>query len=147
VWFRLNGWSPEAARMVTAVRVAAGGRDLYEALADSGRVATQGVYFETASDQLRPESTPTLKAIAAMLAAHPALRLTIEGHTDAAGDARVNQALSERRAAAVRAALVGQFGADAGRLAAVGRGASRPAAPNATAEGRQMNRRVELVRQ
>jgi outer membrane protein OmpA-like peptidoglycan-associated protein len=146
IWFRLNGWSPAAPRMVADLRVASGGRDLYRALADSGRVATRGIYFETASDQLRPESTPTLREIAALLAGHEGLRLTIEGHTDAAGDARANHALSERRAAAVRGALVELFGADGARLAAVGRGADRPAASNATAEGRQMNRRVELVR-
>jgi outer membrane protein OmpA-like peptidoglycan-associated protein len=127
--------------------VAAGGPDLYEALADSGRVATQGIYFETGSDRLRAESTPTLKAIAAMLAAHPDLRILVEGHTDAVGEARANQVLSERRAAAVRSALVAGFGADGVRLTAAGRGASRPMAPNGTAEGRQMNRRVELVRQ
>jgi len=128
------------------VRVAAGGRDLYDALAAAGRVATQGIYFDVGSDRIRPESTPTLKEIAAMLAQHPDLKLTIEGHTDAAGQAAANLALSEKRAAAVKAALVGQFGADAARLTAKGLGQTKPAASNDTPEGRQQNRRVELVR-
>lgn len=127
-------------------RLAAGGRKLYDALAERGRVATQGIYFDTGSDRIRPESTPTLKEIAAMLAEHPDLSLLIEGHTDNVGAAAANQTLSERRAAAVKASLVAQFGAPAARLATAGFGASKPAAPNTTDEGRQQNRRVELVR-
>lgn len=128
------------------LRVAEGGRDLYEALAASGRVATQGIFFDTGADVLRPESTPTLKAIAAMLAEHGDLRLTIEGHTDNVGAAAANLALSERRAAAVKAALVASFGVAADRLQTAGLGDTKPAAPNGTPEGRQQNRRVELVR-
>lgn len=129
-----------------AVRIAAGGRDLYDRLARDGRVATQGIYFATDSDRLRPESTPTLEEIGAMLKQHPGLRLRIEGHTDAEGEAAYNKALSERRAASVKAHLVKQSGIDAARLEAAGFGESRPAADNATPEGRQANRRVELVR-
>ena len=146
IYVFLNGWSAEAPRMIGDVRIAAGGRKLYDALAEKGRVATQGVLFATASAEVRPESGPTLKEIAAMLAEHPELKLTIEGHTDNAGDAAANQALSQARAAAVKAALVAQYGADAARLEARGFGASKPAAPNATPEGRAANRRVELVK-
>jgi outer membrane protein OmpA-like peptidoglycan-associated protein len=146
IYVYLNGWSAESPRLIGDVRVAAGGRRLYDALAESGRVATQGVLFAPASAEVRPESAPTLKEIAGMLAAHPALRLTIEGHTDDAGDAAANRALSERRAQAVRAALAASYGVDAARLEARGLGATRPAAPNATPEGRAANRRVELVR-
>ncbi len=132
--------------LIGSIRIAAGGKDLYEALEADGRVATQGLYFGTGSDRLRPESTPTLKAIGDMLAAHADLSLTIEGHTDDQGDAAYNQQLSERRAAAVKAYLVETFQIDAARLETVGFGETRPAAPNTTSEGRQQNRRVELVR-
>jgi outer membrane protein OmpA-like peptidoglycan-associated protein len=128
------------------LRIAAGGRKLYDALAESGRVATQGIYFDTGSDRIRPESTPTLKEIAGMLAEHPELRLSIEGHTDNVGQAAANLSLSDRRAAAVRQALVAQFGVDAARLASKGLGQAKPAAANDTPEGRQQNRRVELVK-
>lgn len=127
-------------------RIAAGGRKLYDALAESGRVATQGIYFSTGSDQLRPESAPTLKEIAAMLKEHADLSLTIEGHTDNVGNAAANQTLSEKRADAVKAALVADYGIDAGRLTTAGFGASKPAGSNDTPEGRQTNRRVELVK-
>ena len=135
------------AALIGNVRVMAGGRDLYDALAADGRVATQGIYFATGSDVIRPESTPTLKEIAAMLAEHADLRLTIEGHTDNVGDAAANKALSERRAAAVKQYLVEHHQVAADRLATAGFGDAKPAAPNTTPEGRQQNRRVELVRQ
>lgn len=132
---------------VSNVKFAAGGRKLYDALTETGRVATQGVYFDTGSDRIRPESTPTLKEIAAMLSEHADLRLGIEGHTDNVGADAANLSLSDKRAAAVKVALVSQFGADGSRLTTKGLGASKPVSPNGTAEGRQTNRRVELVKQ
>ena len=128
-------------------RVAAGGKKLYDALAANGRVATQGIYFDTGSDRIRPESSPTLKEIGGMLKDHPQLKLTIEGHTDNVGSAESNQALSEKRAAAVRQALIDSYQVDGARLQAKGMGQTKPAAPNDTPEGRQSNRRVELVKQ
>ena len=131
---------------VTNVRVATGGRGLYDALLASGRVATYGIYFNVARDEPRAESTPTLKEIGLMLQEHPELRLMIEGHADNAGDADANLALSTRRAEAVRQYLVTKYGIGSTRLEARGLGSTRPAAPNTTAVGRQINRRVELVR-
>ena len=128
------------------VRVAAGGIDLYQKLSTEGRVATQGIYFDTGSDRIRPESTPTLNEIGSMLNEHSDLRLAIEGHTDNVGDDAANQSLSEKRAAAVRQHLVSSYGIDGSRLEAKGIGENNPIADNGTAEGRQQNRRVELVK-
>ena len=128
-------------------RIAAGGKKLYDALASTGRVATQGIYFDTGSDRIRPESSPTLKEIGTMLKEHADLKLTIEGHTDNVGAAAANQTLSERRAAAVRQALIDGYQVDGARLTAKGLGQTKPAGSNDTPEGRQSNRRVELVRQ
>jgi OOP family OmpA-OmpF porin len=132
--------------LIGNIRVAAGGKKLYDALKESGRVATQGIYFDTGADRLRPESTPTLKEIAAMLTEHPDLKLVIEGHTDDVGQAAANQALSEKRAAAVRQYLIDAHQVDGARLTAKGFGSTKPAAPNTTPAGRQTNRRVELVK-
>jgi outer membrane protein OmpA-like peptidoglycan-associated protein len=77
----------------------------------------------------------------------PELRLNIVGHTDNKGSADYNLSLSQRRAAAVVASLVSQYGIDAGRLTSEGAGMTRPLAPNDTDEGRAKNRRVELVAQ
>lgn len=81
-----------------------------------------------------------------MLKEHGDLTLTIEGHTDNVGTEQANKELSNRRAAAVKAFLVSTYGVDGGRLQSVGVGAAKPVAPNTTAEGRQQNRRVELVK-
>ncbi len=131
---------------VGGIRVAEGGKKLYEALAADGRVATQGIFFDSGSDRIRPESAPTLKEIAAMVTDHDGLRLGIEGHTDNVGAAPANLDLSKRRAEAVKAYLVGTLHVDAARLEASGLGSTKPAQPNTTAEGRQTNRRVELVK-
>jgi outer membrane protein OmpA-like peptidoglycan-associated protein len=128
------------------LRIAAGGKKLYDALAEKGRVATQGIYFDTGSDRIRPESSGTLKEIGTMLKEHPELKLTIEGHTDNVGAAPANQTLSEKRAAAVRQYLVDTYQLDGTRLQAKGLGQTKPAGSNDTPEGRQNNRRVELVK-
>lgn len=133
--------------LIGNIRIAAGGLPLYDAINTDGRVATQGILFDTGSDRIRPESTPTLKEIAAMLGEHAELKLLIEGHTDNVGADATNLALSDKRAAAVKAMLLSQFGVDGARLTTKGLGASKPLAPNTTAEGRQTNRRVELVKQ
>jgi outer membrane protein OmpA-like peptidoglycan-associated protein len=133
--------------MIGPMRIAAGGLDLYDRLERDGRVATHGILFATDSDVIRPESTPTLTEIGTMLEQYPDLRLTIGGHTDSEGDDAYNQALSGRRAQAVKAYLVSAHSVDAGRLDTAGFGESEPVADNGSPEGRQQNRRVELVRQ
>jgi outer membrane protein OmpA-like peptidoglycan-associated protein len=128
------------------IRIAAGGKDLYDKLASDGRVVTRGIFFDVASDRIRPESTPTLEEIGDMLQDYPELRIAIEGHTDSDGDDSYNQELSQRRAEAVRQFLIDTYEIDSGRLQAEGLGESVPVGDNATAEGKQQNRRVELVR-
>ena len=138
--------STEIPLYIGAIRIAEGGTDLYRKLADEGRVATQGILFDLNSATIRPESTPTLEEIGTMLREHGDLRLRIEGHTDATGDDASNLSLSERRAGAVRAFLVEAYDIDASRLESVGLGETKPVGDNATPEGRQNNRRVELVK-
>jgi len=131
--------------LLRRIHVAETERTLYDRLRDDGRVATQGIFFASGSATLQPESTPTLKEIAAALRQSPGMRLMIEGHTDNAGDAAANQSLSEQRARAVVDHLAGREQIAAARLESAGFGATRPSADNTTAEGRQQNRRVELV--
>lgn len=138
--------SAEYPCFVGNIRLMAGGKKLYDALSESGRVSTQGIYFDTGSDRIRPESTPTLKEIGQMLSENPDLKITIEGHTDNVGSATANEELSSRRAAAVKAYLVSKHGVDASRLQSAGIGAKKPVTKNDTPEGRQQNRRVELVK-
>ena len=121
-------------------------RPLEHALMTECRVELPGIYFAFNSAALDPASDGTIESVAQVLAAHPDWNATIEGHTDSIGTASSNQLLSERRAGAVRERLVSRYKVAAGRLRAVGYGASRPREPNATLEGRARNRRVELVR-
>jgi len=146
IWFVVADASEQHPMFVGPIRVAAGGADLYDRLAAEGRVTTRGILFNVDSDKIRPESTPTLEQIGRMLTEHPALRLRIEGHTDATGDDKHNQDLSEGRARSVRQFLLETYGIEEERLEARGFGASTPVDSNDTAEGRQNNRRVELVR-
>ncbi|MFW6083631.1 MAG: OmpA family protein [Gemmatimonadota bacterium] len=132
--------------LIGAIRIAAGGRDLYDVLAEEGRFTARGILFDVNSANIRSESTSTLEEIGTMLQEHPDLRLSIEGHTDADGDDAHNLALSEQRAEAVRDYLIDTFDLDASRLEAKGFGETVPVAPNDTPEGKQQNRRVELVR-
>ena len=131
---------------ISRIRVAESRKSLYDDLMAAGHTATQGLLFDTGSDRLKPESTPTLKQIAAMLEQHPELKLRIEGHTDNVGSKDANRALSEKRAAAVKAALIKDYKVNGGRLESKGFGDTKPAGANDTAEGRSNNRRVELVK-
>jgi outer membrane protein OmpA-like peptidoglycan-associated protein len=131
---------------ISNIRIAAGGKPLYDAIMADGRVATHGILFDTGSDRIRGESKPTLDLIGQMLTQHADLKLTIEGHTDNVGNAASNQTLSDKRAAAVRQFLISNYHVDASRLTSKGLGATKPAVSNDTPEGRQQNRRVELVK-
>ena len=117
---------------------------LKQQLDADGRVAVQ-VSFATDSAEILPESKPQIDQVLELLREYPELRLSVDGHTDNSGGARHNQALSERRAAAVTAALADQ-GIGASRLQSRGFGQDRPVEDNATEAGRAANRRVELVR-
>jgi len=141
-----EGMSQENPVYIGKIRVAASRKSIYDDLAAKGRISTQGILFATGSDQVRPESGATLKEIAEMMKGHPDLRIRIVGHTDNVGKKDANLALSERRAAAVKALLEKDFQIDGARMESQGFGDTQPAAKNDTPEGRQNNRRVELVR-
>jgi len=104
----------------------------------------QDILFATDSAVLRPDLQSDLRVLAANLQRYPDSRVTVVGHTDNTGSAEYNQGLSERRAGAV-AAVLRDAGVPAWRISAVGRGLTQPVASNATAEGRRLNRRVEII--
>jgi len=128
------------------IRVAAGGRDMYQALSTEGHFTTHGINFATGSAAIDPSSASTLSQIGQMLQQHPDLKLEIDGHTDNVGSAASNMTLSDQRAAAVKQYLVSNFQVDPSRLASKGFGATKPIAPNTTEDGRAQNRRVDLVK-
>jgi len=107
-------------------------------------VNLSGVLFDTGKFALKPAMREKLAKISGIVEAHPGLTLRVEGYTDSVGGDDLNQRLSERRACSVRDYLVSQ-GVPTSFISAAGFGKSRPVAPNTTAAGRQLNRRVEIV--
>jgi outer membrane protein OmpA-like peptidoglycan-associated protein len=101
------------------------------------------VSFDLDSDVVRPGLYNELDRIAQIMIKYPQTSILVEGHTDSTGSEAYNQQLSERRANSVKNLLV-QRGVQAYRINILGYGESRPVATNATPEGRQMNRRVEI---
>jgi outer membrane protein OmpA-like peptidoglycan-associated protein len=102
------------------------------------------VLFKSGSFELLPGARERLAKVSGIVLAYPTLHLQVEGHTDSVGTDEYNQNLSEHRAAAVRDYLV-QQGIAANSVDARGLGKTQPIATNETPEGRQQNRRVELV--
>jgi outer membrane protein OmpA-like peptidoglycan-associated protein len=102
------------------------------------------VLFKTGSFELLPGARERLAKVSGIVLAHPGLHLDVEGHTDSVGSDEYNQQLSERRADAVRGYLV-QQGIPDSTIVARGFGKTSPVAGNDTPEGRQQNRRVEMV--
>lgn len=100
------------------------------------------VQFDTAKDVVKPQYDDQLKKVADFLKAYPASKAEIEGHTDNVGQAAYNKDLSQRRAAAVRQALINRFGCDGSRLSAAGYGPEKPLVANDTPANRAVNRRV-----
>jgi outer membrane protein OmpA-like peptidoglycan-associated protein len=119
---------------------------MQSAIAETGRVALYGIYFDTDSAVVKSESAGTLAEITTVLANLPDLNIIVVGHTDSAGGYEYNMSLSERRAAAVATELVDNYGVDIARLSSAGVGYLAPAATNDTEEGRGLNRRVELIK-
>lgn len=107
-------------------------------------VSLSDVLFDTAQHTLKPGAREKLAKVSGILLSHPGLSLKVEGHADSVGTDEYNQALSDRRAGSVRDFLVSQ-GISAFSITARGFGESQPVATNDTPEGRQQNRRVELV--
>ncbi|MEP6885257.1 MAG: OmpA family protein [Gammaproteobacteria bacterium] len=121
--------------------------NLEQRLAVDKKVDVYGIYFDFASDRLRPESAPVLAEIAAVLSKNGGWKLGISGHTDNVGGDASNLELSRLRALAVKSTLVEQYKIAADRMSTGGFGASQPQSTNDTPDGRARNRRVELVRQ
>ena len=124
-----------------------GGQHIEQELKQTGQAEVYGIYFDFASDKIKPESDPVLREIADALDHNPTWKLRVEGHTDNIGGDDYNMDLSQRRAEAVKLALVTRYHIAAARLTPQGFGATRPKESNDTLAGRARNRRVELVRE
>jgi outer membrane protein OmpA-like peptidoglycan-associated protein len=119
--------------------------DLKAVKTDRGMVLTLGdVLFASGKAELAVGAKQTIDNLAAFLDKYPDRKVVIEGHTDSTGSTELNLDLSERRAQSVKIALL-ERGISFDRIDAVGFGEDKPIADNATPEGRQQNRRVEII--
>lgn len=112
---------------------------------ERGMMMTLGdVLFEPGKVDLQSAAFERLDLLAAFMNRYPDQKLLIDGYTDSRGSDEINQRLSEQRAEAVKVYLIIQS-VDSSRITTVGYGKQSPIADNATAEGRQRNRRVEII--
>jgi outer membrane protein OmpA-like peptidoglycan-associated protein len=131
---------PMEARM-TVVKA----EEITQTVTSAGHIAIYGVFFDTDKAEIKPDSAESLTEMAKAIKSDGG-RYLIVGHTDNQGDFKHNQALSQKRAAAVVGALTSQYGISATNLIAVGVGMAAPVASNSEEQGRAKNRRVELVK-
>jgi len=130
--------------MINYFTIAHGGLPLYKRLMSEGRLVAHDILFEVNSYTIKPSSYPSLNNIAKMIADHPELSITIEGHTDSDGSLKFNQTLSEKRAQSVMNYFISK-NIDGKRLSSRGFGEEKPIDSSDTEEAKALNRRVEFV--
>ncbi len=119
--------------------------DFIAQLVARGHAVLPNLDFETGSTDLGAGPFQALADLAQFLSAEPGLRVAVVGHTDTVGGLQTNIAISRARARSVRQRLIGSYNIDGARLDAEGMGYLAPYASNLTPEGREQNRRVEIV--
>ena len=134
-----------AAPVLRAASTSVPSTDMAQALTDTGHAILADLTFETGSSQLAAGSFDALQVLADYLAAQPDIVVALVGHTDSSGSLEGNISLSKRRAGSVLERLVSDYGASRRQLDAQGMGYLSPIASNLTQEGRDANRRVEVI--
>jgi OmpA-OmpF porin, OOP family len=132
--------------LISNFKLASGLPDTRNKLLTAGAFSTTGILFATNSSSIQPQSYGTLKDIANVLKENIAVKIKITGYTDSDGDDAANLELSKKRAAAVKDILAKEFGIDESRMQTDGKGEAQPAVPNANAESKAQNRRVEFIK-
>ena len=148
-WIAVEGFNEGRNYEVVIIEIAAmtqevTGDAMYNALNKDGFM-TLYINFDTGKSDIKPESMAIIGQIAALLKAHPDLKVSIEGHTDNVGTPQSNKTLSTQRAKSVMDAVV-QKGTAVTRLTSLGWGQEKPIADNRSEEGKAKNRRVEIVK-
>ncbi|TQM94071.1 OmpA family protein [Roseinatronobacter monicus] len=138
----VEGVAMQAGLVETGVRSA---DELQASLTTVGKAIIDGIFFEHDSADIRPESIDALAQMAQLLENNPDINVLVVGHTDNQGSFDYNADLSLRRAEAVRRALASDYGITTNRMVAKGASFMAPVASNTSEEGRELNRRVELV--
>ena len=141
--FHMNNFKDGKERVfISNLKVAEGGLDLRRKLISEGEVSTNGILFDSGSANIQPQSMGIIRQISQVLQEENGMNLMIIGHTDADGPEDANLSLSQKRAAAVKNALVSVYGISDSRLQTQGKGESQPIGDNNTPDGKAQNRRV-----
>lgn len=141
--FHMNNFKDGKERVfISNLKVAEGGLDLRRTLISEGEVSTNGILFHSGSANLQPQSMGIIRQISQVLQQENGMNILIIGHTDSDGQEDTNLALSQKRALAVKEALVSVYGIDGGRLQTDGKGETEPVGDNTTPDGKAQNRRV-----
>jgi outer membrane protein OmpA-like peptidoglycan-associated protein len=141
--FHINNLKDGKERIfISNLKVAEGGVDLRRKLISEGEVSTNGILFDSGSANIQPSSMGVIRQISQVLQEDNGIKLMIIGHTDADGPGDTNLELSQKRAAAVKNALVTVYGIEDNRLQTEGKGESEPIADNSSPDGKAQNRRV-----
>ena len=149
VYFQLEGSNykeDEVGLFITNIKVATGLPDTRHKLLDEGKFSTTGILFDVNAATIKPESAGVLKEIGTVLKENEGVKIKIIGHTDSDGSDAANLELSKKRSAAVKDALVKDYGIEESRITTDGKGEISPVADNKTKEGKAQNRRVEFVK-
>lgn len=145
--FHINNFKDGEERIfISNLKVAKGGVDLRRKLLSEGKISTNGILFDSGSDNIKPQSYGIIRQISQVLMQDESINLNIIGHTDADGTDAVNLKLSKDRAAAVRQALIDIYKISGDRLVTDGKGESEPVGDNKTPDGKAQNRRVEFIK-
>lgn len=146
--FHVYGFKDGVERLfISNLKVAEGGVDLRRKLISEGKVSTNGILFDSGSANIQPQSMGIIRQISQVLQQETSMNLKIVGHTDADGSNESNLSLSQKRAEAVKEALVSVYGISSDRLIHEGKGESEPIGDNGTTDGKAQNRRVEFIKQ
>ncbi len=131
---------------ISNIKIATGKPDARHKLLEEGKFSTNAILFDVNACTIKPESAAVLRDIAAILNENKEVRVKIVGHTDSDGNDGANLVLSQKRAAAVKQALVNEYGVMESSLETDGKGETKPITDNLLSEGKAANRRVEFIK-
>jgi OmpA-OmpF porin, OOP family len=149
LFFKVSASSYQESQLglyISNIKVATGMADTRSELATKGKFTTRGILFDFQKADIKPESYPVIKEIAAVIKDNPGMKIKIVGHTSNDGDAKANMELSKQRAAAVKAYLESNFSIAAADVTTDGKGGTEPSDKGTTPEAKANNRRVEFIK-
>ena len=143
---RFSMWGQQGHPFFSNLKITTAAPDTRSKLITEGKLISYGIYFDIGKETVKPESNGALADIAKVLKENPEVKIKIIGHTDSDGKVEANLLLSQKRAEAVKNALVSVYGLDASKITTEGKGQAEPIEPNTTPQGKATNRRVEFVK-